>query len=130
MAYPYPQYYPPMQQPPYQQGAQAQQMQVNGMLVRPVASVEEARGMQTDFNGQLTIMPDLSHGYIYTKRLNPQTFEADIVAYQRVEVPAAAPAQSTPDLSEYVKKTDFDSLVGRFNTLLDQLGGGGNANAQ
>ena len=64
MAYGYPQY--PQQYP--QQNVQMPQYPQH--IVRPVASVEEARAVQTDFSGALTIMPDTAHGYIYTKQLN------------------------------------------------------------
>lgn len=53
----------PMPSPP------AQPMQPN-MICRPVAGEEEARSIPTDFSGAVTIMPDFSHGRIYTKMLN------------------------------------------------------------
>ena len=89
MAYGYPQY--PQQYT--QQNAQMPQYPQH--IVRPVASVEEARAVQTDFSGALTIMPDTAHGYIYTKQLNLQT----------------------------VPRSEFDELKARFNTLCEKLGG-------
>ena len=79
------------------------------------------RQVQTDFGGALTIMPDISHGFVYTKQLNFQTGSADFAAYQRVQEQAAP--QQDINLSEYVKKSDFDELARRFNALCDQLGG-------
>ena len=72
MAYPYgytgyTQQYP--QQYPQQQVQQPVQSPQH--LVRPVASVEEARAVQTDFTGALTIMPDTAHGAIYSSTCRP-----------------------------------------------------------
>ena len=77
MAYGYPQY-------PQQYSQQNVQMpQYPQHIVRPVASVEEARAVQTDFSGALTSMPDTAHGYIYTKQLNLQTGCADFACRTR-----------------------------------------------
>lgn len=113
MAYGYPQY-------PQQYAQQNVQMpQYPQHIVRPVASVEEARAVQTDFSGALTIMPDTAHGYIYTKQLNLQTGCADFAAYSRVQ---DAPKVQT----DYVPRGEFDELTRRFNALCDQLGGAKN----
>lgn len=110
MAYGYPQY-------PQQYTQQNVQMpQYPQHIVRPVASVEEARAVQTDFSGALTIMPDTAHGYIYTKQLNLQTGCADFAAYSRVQM------QDEPK-PDYVARGEFDELKARFNTLCDKLGG-------
>jgi hypothetical protein len=113
----YQQFYPQYQQQYPQQVAQ--QSQYPQHIVRPVASIEEARAVQTDFSGALTIMPDLSHGYIYTKQLNLQTGCADFAAYSRVQ---DAPKVQT----DYVPRGEFDELTRRFNALCDQLGGAKN----
>lgn len=115
MAYGYPQY--PQQYP--QQNAQMPQYPQH--IVRPVASVEEARAVQTDFSGALTIMPDTAHGAIYTKQLNLQTGCADFALYRRVQDPVNKPLET--DLSKYVPRSEFDELKQRFNTLCDKLGG-------
>lgn len=113
-----PQYQP--QQYPQQQVQQPVQSPQH--LVRPVASVEEARAVQTDFTGALTIMPDTAHGAIYTKQLNLQTGCADFALYRRVQEPEINKPLET-DLSGYVPRAEFDELKKRFNTLCDQLGG-------
>lgn len=107
-----PQYQP--QQYPQQQVQQPVQSPQH--IVRPVASVEEARAVQTDFTGALTIMPDTAHGAIYTKQLNLQTGCADFALYRRVQ------DQDAPK-PDYVARGEFDELKARFNTLCDQLGG-------
>lgn len=116
------QYQQQMAQYPQQQ---MQTQQPPQQLVRPVASVEEARAVQTDFTGALTIMPDTAHGAIYTKQLNLQTGCADFALYRRVQEPEISKPPET-DLSGYVPRTEFDELKKRFNKLCDQLGGAGN----
>ena len=78
--------------------------------------------MQTGFSGATPIMPDFSHGFIYTKQMNFQTGNAEFIPYQRVQMQDT----KAPDLSDYVKRSDFDDLAKRFNALLDQLGGAAN----
>lgn len=125
--YGYPQY--PQVQPQYQQAQsqvpQQMMQQYPQNLVRPVASIEEARAVQTDFNGALTIMPDTAHGFIYTKQLNLQTGCADFNAYQRVPPQETAQPKEI-DLSKYVPRAEFDELIRRFNKLCEQLGGASN----
>lgn len=114
--------YTPQYQPrQYPQQQVQQPVQSPQHLVRPVASVEEARAVQTDFTGALTIMPDTAHGAIYTKQLNLQTGCADFALYRRVQDPVNKPLET--DLSKYVPRSEFDELKQRFNTLCDQLGG-------
>ena len=115
--------YTPQYQQQYQQQPQMQQVvQSPQHIVRPVASVEEARAVQTDFTGALTIMPDTAHGAIYTKQLNLQTGCADFVMYRRAQEPETnKPAEI--DLSDYVPRTEFNELIRRFNKLCEQLGG-------
>lgn len=52
----------------FQQGQGGQPNQP-GIIVRPVASYDEAKAVPTDFSGALTVMPDWGHGYIYVKAL-------------------------------------------------------------
>ena len=54
--------------------------------------------------------------------MNFQTGNAEFIPYQRVQMQET----KTPDLSDYVKRSDFDELAKRFNALLDQLGGTAN----
>ena len=115
-----PQYQQQMAQYPQQQMQQQVQQPVQSPqhIVRPVASIEEARAVQTDFNGALTMMPDTAHGFVYTKQLNLQTGCADFNTYQRV------PPQE--DISAYVTRKEFDEMKQRFNLLCEHLGGTNN----
>lgn len=83
--YPYNQPYPyqqPVQQIPVQQIPQ-QAAQTFGC--RPVTSKEEALGVQVDFLGPGTLMPDLAHGIVYLKRFNSNTGISDIYEFRLAE---------------------------------------------
>ncbi len=129
MAYPYNSYQRPMQQyqmQPVQQYQPQQNPQAN-IIVRPVASIEEARAMQTDFSGAMILMPDTAHGQIYTKQLNYNTGSADWGVYRRMqEQPQQESLPQSVDLSGYVRREDFELLCSQFKALVDQLGGNSN----
>ena len=92
----YPQYFgqPQYQQPQYQQQRQP------GVNVVPVSSLEEARAVQTDFNGGMVIMPCFNQGVIFTKQLDFSTGSSVLSMYRRVDN-----AQS-----EYVTRGEFESF--------------------
>lgn len=98
----YPPYNPYQQQPQYQQAYQQTQYQQPkpGFNVVPVSSLEEARAVQTDFGGGVTVMPCLAQGIIYTKQLDFGTGSSVLAMYKRVDN-----AQS-----EYVTRGEFDSF--------------------
>lgn len=64
----------------------AAERQESRVICRPVASVEEAKAIPTDFNGNLMILPDLSHGMIHTKQLNYQDGSAIFQTYSLTPV--------------------------------------------
>lgn len=92
--------YPQMQQGP-QPGQQPPQ---SGYICRPVTSREEALGVQVDFLGPGTVMPDLGHGMVYLKRFNPNTGASDLMefAYQ-------PPKQEAPPV-QYATVEDINAL--------------------
>lgn len=79
----------PMQQP------QIQPMQ-GGVMCRPVASIEEARAMQVQFDGSLYAFINLSAGEIYTKQFNFNTGSTDFEIYSK-KAPAAPVVYATAD---------------------------------
>ena len=81
---------------------QQQQSQQSGFNCRPVTSREEAVAVQADFFSPGTIMPDLSHGVIYLKRINQQTGASDFLefAYRQEE-----------KKTEYVTRQEFEDFV-------------------
>ena len=99
--------YPPynlyqQQQQQYQQAYQQPQYQQPkpGFNVVPVSSLEEARAVQTDFGGGVTVMPCLAQGIIYTKQLDFGTGSSVLAMYKRVD----------NSQSEYVTRGEFDSF--------------------
>lgn len=140
MAYPYyptyPQYAPQErpQMPPQMMPQQPVMQQPPapaprpGMYVQPVAGLEEARAVQTDFSGATAIMPDFAHGMIYTKHLDTNTGASVFCAYAKQDIHAAPQtAQGAPviDPTQFVLRKDFDVLAAKFNALLDRLGESG-----
>ena len=101
-----PGYYQPQAtyQPPvtYQPPAPAQ---TAGYICRPVTSREEALGVQVDFFGPGTVMPDLGHGVIYLKRFNQQTGGCDLISYFAEQVKEEA--KETP---RYATMEDLEKL--------------------
>lgn len=89
----------------------------NGFVCRPVASEEEGKAVPTDFTGLITIMPDFSHGAIYTKILDPNTGSSVFRTY-RIE-----PEQETAPIEQ--KSVDyapfFDSLTCQLNCMNDRF---------
>lgn len=71
---------------------------------RPVTSREEAVAVPADFFSLGTIMPDLSHGVVYLKRINQQTGASDFFefVYRQPE------AEQTP---EYITRQEFEEFV-------------------
>ena len=83
----------------------------SGYVTRPVTGREEALGVQVDFFGLGTVMPDLAHGVIYLKRFNPNTGASDLLefAYQPPQ-----PAQPEP---QYVTVDMFKELEAQVMAL-------------
>lgn len=76
--------------------------QQSGFSCRPVTSREEAVATQVDFFSPGTVMPDLSHGVIYLKRINQQTGSADFMEFWfRAE-------EKKP---EYVTRQEFEDFI-------------------
>ena len=97
----------PQPEPPAQmQGQQGGQLNI---ICRPVASMEEAKAVPTDFSGALLVLTDFSHGAIYTKALNYQDGSAIFRTY-RLEGYYAPPEPQIEKLPEYADKKDLDAL--------------------
>lgn len=95
----------------YQPPQQPQQM-ISG---RMVTSREEALGVPVDFMGGVTVLPDLSHGRIYTKVFNPQTGSADFVEFRAA--PRAESQEKGPDASTEA----IEELSGRVAALEEEI---------
>lgn len=106
----------------YQQGQGGQPNQP-GLIVRPVASFDEAKAVPTDFSGALTIMPDWGHGYIYAKALGDNGTPVlgiyrDInAAKNSTPLPASEPIPAV----EYAMKDDLYDIWEEINAIRDEL---------
>jgi len=111
--------YPP---PAQQQPAQNQQRPTQagfqpGVIVRPVASYDEAKAIPTDFAGALTIMPDWAHGYIYAKALGDNGTPVFRAYHYEPPEPAAEP---TPAVA-YAPLEALERLQGEVTALRQEL---------
>ena len=57
-----------------------------GLKVRPVASLEEARATSIDFDGSVFYFPDIANRRIYTKQINIDG-TANLQMYELKELP-------------------------------------------
>lgn len=95
---------------------QTQQEPQQNIICRPVASVEEARAIQTDFSGALMVFPDVSHGMIHTKRLDYNTGSAVFNTY-RLEQPVQTAEQASASAIEYAPMSEVNALKAKIEEL-------------
>lgn len=114
-----------MQSPPYSAqgvpyGSQWQQQgnytpsQQNTVRVVPVASIDEAKAIPTDFMGTMLVMTDFSHGAIYTKVLDTNTGNPIFRVFKFMPEEALAPA--------YDPRKDIEMLRAELNRIKTELG--------
>lgn len=94
----------------------------NRMRVRPVASYDEAKAVPTDFMGDLLVLTDLSHGFIYTKVLDPNTGSSIFRIYREVIEPAPQPEQPAAPVPVYDPKAEIEQLRAELNGIKHELG--------
>ena len=115
----------PQQIQPPVQSAPVQQMQQPSMICRPVASIEEAKAVPTDFSGATLVLTDFSHGYIYTKSLNYQNGTAVFNCFRLDNTPLQ-PAQ-TAISGDYVARGEFEQMKAEIAEINERIGGMSNA---
>lgn len=81
---------------------------------RPVASLEEARAAQIDFDGSLHVFTDVGNKKIYTKQINLDG-TATLNTYSLIEEGGEAPTE-TP---EYVTKEEFKQALIQIENLIN-----------
>ena len=110
---------PSIQQPQYPQRPETSQtaypLNQGSYLIkgRPVASFEEARAAQIDFDGSLFVFPDIGNKKIYTKQINLDG-TATLKTYSLIE----NESQIAP---EYVTKEEFNTALAQIQTILNNL---------
>lgn len=98
---------PQLQQP-------VQQMILKGM---PVSSEQDARKAQIDFDGSVSIYPDFTNGYIYTKQLDLNDCTPVFNRYKLV-------VDDTTQSKQPVTREEFDNLNSQVQTVIAFLTGG------
>lgn len=94
--------YPNSQMQPQNAPAPVSAPAAAAFAVQPVGSLEEARAVIADPFSAGVLLPDLSHGVIYLKRVNPQTGASDFTEFR------AGSAEAPP---EFVTLPIFNSTV-------------------
>lgn len=90
-------------------------------IVRPVASIEEARAVQTDFGGAMTIMPDTAHGAIYAKQLDYRTGAAIFKVYQENGPVVQDVPETPPAPVEYASRAELEEVRAQMANLLEKF---------
>lgn len=122
MSYPYGGYYPQNNMrsplPQVQSPMAVPQVQQDPFKVIPVASVEEATAIPTDFMGATMILPDFAHKAIYTKTFNPNTGLPIFLTFRLEET---LQANSQPIASDYDPKTEIEKLYSELEGIKTRL---------
>ena len=92
----------------------AQYPQQNSMIKgRPVASIDEVKAAQIDFDGSLHVFTDIGNKKIYTKQINMDG-TASLHTYILEDV--AEPNAST---IEYVTREEFNQVLSQLHSLIE-----------
>lgn len=114
--YPYSQQYqqrPVQMDTPQYNMTQMVMPSVNYIKGRPVASFDEARAAQIDFDGSLHVFTDIGNKKIYTKQINLDGTAA-LHTYSLVE-------DETPQKEvEYVTKSEFNQALVQLEAMIQQ----------
>lgn len=89
---------------------------INGYLKgRPVASLDEAKAAQIDFDGSLHVFTDIGNKKIYTKQINVDG-TATLNTYSLVEENVKEIVEPLP---EYVTKEEFNQALAQIQMLFN-----------
>lgn len=97
------------------------------VFVRAVTGREEAIAAQIPLDGSIVAFTDFAHKKIYTKQLNMNDGSAIFDTYEKVETgskqeePKTEPEFSFTDQSEYVRRTEIDSLRAQFEKAISEM---------
>lgn len=102
--------------PPLTMGQPMSQRTMPGVSyrVRPVTDYMQAAALPPEFDGSITLMPDLGHGVVYTKQLNPNDGTAIFNAY-KLYVPEERPAAP-----EYITPEQFQAGLAALSEKWEQ----------
>lgn len=126
--------YQPQMQPMYQQYQMpvqsVQQPQETQFFCRPVASVEEARGIPVDFSGKPMLLPHLSAGRIYVKVLDTANGSAIFREFRMVEPEPETPAQPAVAFAPMSMVDELKQTISALQEEVRQLKTSGKRKAQ
>ena len=83
--------------------------------MRPVASLDEVRAMNIDFDGSVFYFPDYANRKIYTKQINMDG-TASINMYELKEIPSAQPANV-----DFVTRDEFNATLSSIKEVFAQI---------
>lgn len=83
--------------------------------IRPVASLDEVRAMNIDFDGSVFYFPDYANRKIYTKQINMDG-TASINMYELKEIPSAKPANV-----DFVTRDEFNATLSSIKEVFAQI---------
>lgn len=92
-----------------------------GFIVRPVASYDEAKAVPTDFMGNITVMPDFSNGFIYTKELDPNTGNPIFNGYKKVQTQETQPTHESTASPAYAEKVEVKKLQSELEKMQSEM---------
>lgn len=83
--------------------------------IRPVASLDEVRAMNIDFDGSVFYFPDYANRKIYTKQINMDG-TASINMYELKEIPSAQHANV-----DFVTRDEFNATLSSIKEVFAQI---------
>ena len=89
--------------------------------IRPVASLDEVRAMNIDFDGSVFYFPDYANRKIYTKQINMDG-TASINMYELKEIP-----NSSQPNNDYITREEFNTTLTSIKEVFAQIMGSNNA---
>ena len=87
-----------------------------GIKGRPVASLEEVRAAQIDFDGTVSVFPDLAHKRIYTKQIGMDG-NPSLNIYELIPQPTPV---SSADITNLVTKEELEIALTQLKESLAQ----------
>ena len=87
-----------------------------GIKGRPVASLEEVRAAQIDFDGTVSVFPDLAHKRIYTKQIGMDG-NPSLNIYELIPQPTSV---SSADITNLVTKEELEIALTQLKESLTQ----------
>lgn len=99
----------PIYQGRYSPGFEYQPPQGASLKGRPVSSIDEAKAAQIDFDGSISLFPDIAHNKVYTKQVMLDG-TASLLTYALVQ-------EKQPEQPAYVTRDEFNRTIDELKQL-------------